>query len=72
MVIARAAPRTAQTGDWRARLLIVSLRALRAASAGAIAELAERGDAGERADVSAIVPVAEPELLGARGDRAPA
>ncbi len=63
VVIARAAPRTAQTGDWRARLLIVSLRALRAASAGAIAELAERGDAGERADVSAIVPVAEPELL---------
>ena len=39
-IVARAAPRAAQTGDWRARVLIVALRALRAASSGAIAELA--------------------------------
>ncbi len=63
VVVARAAPRTAQTGDWRARLLIVSLRALRAASSGAIAELADGGEGGERADVSAIVPVTESGLL---------
>ena len=60
VVVGRAAPRSAQTGDWRARVLVVSLRALRAASAGAIAEL---GEDGERADVSAIVPGAEPEQL---------
>ncbi len=56
VVVARAGPRAAQTGDWRARVLIVALRALRAASSGAIAAL---GESGERADVSAIVPGAE-------------
>ena len=34
MVVARAAPRSAQTGDWRARVLVVALRALRAGSSG--------------------------------------
>ena len=56
VVVARAAPRTAQTGDWRARVLIVALRSLRSAISGAIAELREDG---ERAEVSAIIPVAE-------------
>ncbi len=56
VVVARAAPRTAQTGDWRARVLIVALRSLRSANSGAIAELGEDGD---RAEVSAIIPVAE-------------
>jgi hypothetical protein len=59
-IFARAVPRSAETGDWRARVLIVSLRALRAASSGTIAELVELGD---RAEVRAIVPVGEPELL---------
>lgn len=54
VIVTRAAPRAAQTEDWRARVLVVSLRALRAASSGAIAELREIGD---RAEVSAIVPV---------------
>lgn len=54
VIFARAAPRSAQTGDWRARVLIVSLRALRAASTGAIARLGENG---ERAEIGAIVPV---------------
>jgi hypothetical protein len=56
VIFARAAPRAAQTGDWRARVLVVSLRALRAASSGAIARLAELGD---RAEVAAIVPAEE-------------
>ncbi len=55
-IFARAVPRSAQTGDWRARVFVVSLRALRAASSGTIAELVELGD---RAEVRAIVPVAE-------------
>ncbi len=59
-IFARAAPRAAQTGDWRARVLVVALRALRGASSGTIAELVEIGD---RAEVRAIVPVAEPALL---------
>jgi DNA-binding PucR family transcriptional regulator len=61
VVIARAAPRAAQTGDWRARVLVVALRSLRAASSGAIAELSEDGD---RAAVSAIVPATEAEVVG--------
>jgi PucR C-terminal helix-turn-helix domain len=60
VVVARAAPRSAQTEDWRARVLVVALRALRAASMGSIAEL---GAEGERAEVSAIVPGAEPAQL---------
>ncbi len=60
VVIARAAPRSAQTEDWRARVLVVALRALRAASMGSIAELGSEGD---RAEVSAIVPGAEPAQL---------
>ncbi|MDX6580904.1 MAG: hypothetical protein QOI10_88 [Solirubrobacterales bacterium] len=60
VIFARAAPRSAQTGDWRARVLVVSLRALRAASTGAIARLAEQGD---RAEVGAIVPTDEPATL---------
>jgi hypothetical protein len=61
VVIARAAPRSAQTGDWRSRVLVVALRALRAGRSGAIAELGEDGD---RAEVSAIIPGAEPAQLG--------
>ena len=60
VVVARAAPRAAQTGDWRARVLVVSLRSLRAASSGAIAEL---GGEGDRAEISAIFPAAEPGHL---------
>lgn len=60
VVIARAIPRAAQTGDWRARVLVVSLRALRAASSGSIADLTEDG---ERATVSALVPAAEADVV---------
>ncbi len=60
VIFARAAPRAAQAGDWRARVLIVSLRALRSSAPGSIALLAE---AGERAQVSAVVPAEEAALL---------
>jgi hypothetical protein len=60
VVLARAAPRAAQTGDWRARVLVVALRSLRGASSGSIADLSELGD---RACVTAIVPSREPELV---------
>jgi DNA-binding PucR family transcriptional regulator len=60
VVIARAAPHAAQSGDWRARVLTVALRALRSTSGGSLATLAE----GEQADVAAIVPAAEEVELG--------
>ena len=60
MIFARAAPRSAQTGDWRARVLVVALRRCAPRSSGAIARL---GELGERAEVSAIVPAEEAAQL---------
>jgi DNA-binding PucR family transcriptional regulator len=60
VVSARAAPRNAQAGDWRARVLTVGVRALRAVAAGALAALAEDG---EPAQVDAIVPAADEAQL---------
>jgi PucR C-terminal helix-turn-helix domain len=59
VVLARAAPRAAQAGDWRSRVLIVALRALRAQSPGAVAAPAE----GDAAEVAAIVPAADEARL---------
>jgi sugar diacid utilization regulator len=59
VLIVRAAPRTAQTGEWRARVLTLATRALRSAAAGALAVL----DDSEAAEVRAIVPAAGEERL---------
>jgi len=59
VVIARAMPHAAQAGEWRVRVLTVSLRALRGSANGTLAALSE----GEGAEVSAIVPAAEPVVL---------
>jgi hypothetical protein len=61
VMVARAAPRAAQAGDWRARVLVVAMRALRAASPGSVAGLDESGEA---AEVAAIVPAGDDSLLG--------
>jgi sugar diacid utilization regulator len=55
-LIVRAAPLNAQTGEWRARVMTLTLRALRAVSGGTLASL--RAD-GEPAEVIAIVPAAD-------------
>jgi sugar diacid utilization regulator len=65
VVIARAAPRAAQAGEWRARVLTVALRALRPAGGRPLATLAE----GDPAEVAAIVRAAEDAEL-ARGAQA--
>jgi sugar diacid utilization regulator len=64
VVIARATPHAAQSGDWRARVLTVSLRALRAAASGTLAAL---GD-GDAAEVIAIVPATEGAVLERAGN----
>jgi PucR family transcriptional regulator, purine catabolism regulatory protein len=56
VVIARAAPRAAQPGDWRARVLTLATRGLRASSPGALVAL---GDAEAATEVVAVVPAAE-------------
>src|SRR3954466_8287381 len=57
VLIVRAVPRAAQTGEWRARVLTLTIRALRSLSAGA---LASAGSPGESiAELAVIVPAAD-------------
>src|SRR6478735_2500520 len=60
VVIVRAAPRAAQSGEWRARVLTLALRALRSLAAGALASASE---AEVVAEVAVIVPAADDERL---------
>ena len=57
VLIARAHPRAAQSGEWRGRVLAIALRAVRAISAGALA--AEGDEAREGTEVIAVVPADE-------------
>lgn len=59
VIISRAAPLTAQSEDWRTRVLTVALRALRSVGSGALGALGT----GEHAQVAAIVPAAEDAQL---------
>ncbi len=61
VLIARAVPRAAQSGEWRKRVLTIAVRAIRAISAGALA--AEGEHAGEGSEVIAVVPTAEDSRL---------
>jgi sugar diacid utilization regulator len=55
VIVARAAPLTAQAGDWRDRVLTVAMRSLRSVGAGSVGALGE----GEAAEVAVIVPAGE-------------
>ncbi len=59
VIVARAHPHMAQDGDWRARVLTVSLRVLRTQAKGSVAVV---GD-GDAAEVSALVPAGDHEVL---------
>ena len=59
VLIARAAPRAAQSGEWRARVLTLAIRALRSAAPGSLAALED----GDHAEVGAIVPAEDEERL---------
>ena len=59
VVVLRAAPRAAQTGEWRERVLVLAQRALRALAPGSLAA----SDGGEAAEVAAIVPAEDDERL---------
>jgi PucR family transcriptional regulator, purine catabolism regulatory protein len=61
VLIGRAVPRAAQSGDWRARVLTVAVRALRAGGPGALT--AEGAHDGESAEVIAVVPAEVDERL---------
>jgi DNA-binding PucR family transcriptional regulator len=66
VLIARAVPHVAQSGEWRARVLAIALRAVRAVSAGALA--AEGDHDREVAEVVAVVPVGEEVRLARAAD----
>jgi PucR family transcriptional regulator, purine catabolism regulatory protein len=59
VLIVRAVPRAAQTGEWRARVLTLTLRALRSLASGALASAEE----GEAAEIAVIVPADDDERL---------
>jgi sugar diacid utilization regulator len=62
VLIARVVPHVAQTGEWRSRVLAISLRAIRAISPGSLG--AEGDQERDGAEVIAIVPADEEEKLG--------
>jgi len=61
VIVLRAAPRAAQTGEWRDRVLTLAMRTLRSLAPGALAT-AEAGDAA--AEIVVIVPAEDEDRLG--------
>jgi sugar diacid utilization regulator len=61
VLILRAAPRAAQSGEWRARVMTLAMRALRSLAPGALATAADGGEAA--AEIAAIVPAENDERL---------
>ena len=59
VLIARAAPRAAQSGEWRGRVLTVALRALRSVVPSSLAALGH----GEAAEIAVILPAADEERI---------
>jgi sugar diacid utilization regulator len=64
VLIARAAPRVAQTGDWRARVLTLATRSLRSVAPGSLCAF---GD-GEVAEVDVVVPADGEDRLARAAD----
>jgi sugar diacid utilization regulator len=60
VLVLRAAPRAAQTGEWRGRVLTLALRALRSLAPGS---LATTDDAERMAEVAVIVPAEDDDRL---------
>ncbi|MEX2107397.1 MAG: helix-turn-helix domain-containing protein [Solirubrobacterales bacterium] len=60
VIVVRAAPRAAQTGEWRARVLTLAMRALRSLAPGALAAT-ESGELA--AEIAVIVPAEDDERL---------
>jgi sugar diacid utilization regulator len=66
VLIARAVPHVAQSGEWRARVLAIAQRAIRAVSAGGLAGAGNQE--GEGAEIVAVVPVGDDERLTRAAD----
>lgn len=67
VVMARVAPRLAQTADWRERMLTFAARGIKAVASGTLLAFVNGGDEGsERREVElvALVPTTEDSVLG--------
>jgi sugar diacid utilization regulator len=64
VIVIRAAPRAAQTGEWRDRVLTLAMRALRSLAPGALTT-AESGEAA--AEIAVIVPAEDEDRLARAG-----
>jgi sugar diacid utilization regulator len=64
VLVLRAAPRAAQTGEWRGRVLTLAVRALRSLAPGS---LATAEDAESAAELAVIVPAEDDERLARAG-----
>ena len=64
VLIARAVPHSAQTGEWRTRVLTLAIRALRSAAPGSAASLSDD----EAAEVAVLVPADGDEILRRAGE----
>ena len=64
VLIARAAPRTTQSGDWRARMLTLATRSLRSVAPGSLCALGDD----EVAEVDVVVPADGEERLARAAD----
>ncbi|HEX5376289.1 MAG TPA: hypothetical protein VFW48_09020, partial [Solirubrobacterales bacterium] len=60
VIVLRASPRAAQTGEWRERVLTLAMRALRSLAPGSLATTA---DGEVAAEIAAIVPAEDDERL---------
>lgn len=60
VLVLRAAPRAAQTGEWRERVLTLAMRALRSIAPGS---LASAGDGEATTEIAVIVPAEDDERL---------
>ncbi len=61
VIVIRVAPRSAQTGEWRSRVLTLAMRALRSLASGALAST-ESGEVA--AEIAVIVPAEDDDRLG--------
>jgi sugar diacid utilization regulator len=64
VIVVRAAPRAAQTGEWRERVLTLAMRTLRSLAPGALATT-EAGEAA--AEIAVIVPAEDEDRLARAG-----
>ncbi len=63
VIMLRAAPRAAQTGEWRERVLTLAMRTLRSLAPGALATSGSNGVDETAVQISAVVPAEDDQRL---------